>query len=132
MDNPLTPDLQNILIEDALQSYPLASLPRDMTAHVMARIQTVSAPRPFRLTWSDLVLGIVLSLCIGAIGFSLYNLPPLLIAQIRKESILFYQYILVNARWLFPAVSFSLAAVLSALTLPFLKQELMKKSVNLE
>ncbi|MGZ9223835.1 MAG: hypothetical protein ACXW4Q_17150 [Anaerolineales bacterium] len=131
MDHPLTPEQQNILIEDALQSYPLASLPRDVTPHVMARIQAIPT-HPFRLTWSDLVLGIVLSMCIGAVGFSLYHLPPLLIAQIRKESILFYQYLLVNARWLFPAVSFGLAAVLSALTLPFLKQELMKKSVNLE
>lgn len=129
MDNPLTPEQQNILIEDALHTYPLASMPRDLTVDVMARIQTIPAPRPFRLAWSDLVLAVFISLCIGALWFSLYNLPPLVVVQIRKESILFYQYLLVNARWLIPVVSFGLAAFLSALTIPYLRGELMKNSL---
>jgi hypothetical protein len=129
MDNPLTPEQQNILIEDALHTYPLASMPRDLTVDVMARIQTIPAPRPFRLAWSDLVLAGFISLCIGALWFSLYNLPPLVVVQIRKESILFYQYLLVNARWLIPVVSFGLAAFLSALTIPYLRGELMKNSL---
>jgi hypothetical protein len=128
MDNLLTPKQKNILIEDALHTYPVASMPRDLTVDVMARIQTSPAPRPFRLAWSDLVLAVLISLCIGALWFSLYNLPPLVAAQIRKESILFYQYLLVNARWLVPMVSFGLAAFLSALTVPYLRQELMKGS----
>ena len=128
MDNPLTPEKQNILIEDALRSYPLATMPRDLTADVMSRIQTVPAQRPFRFTWSDLLLGIVLSACIGAIWFSWYNLPPLVFAQIRKETILFYQYLLVNARWFVLMLPFALAGFLAALTLPYLKQELTNKS----
>ena len=128
MDNPLTPEQKNIAIEEALQTYPLAAMPRDITADVMARIQTLPVPYPFRLTWSDLALSVVISLCIGAVWFSLYQLPPMAVAQIRKESILFYQHILVNARWLVPAVSFGLAGFLAALTLPYLRQELMKKS----
>jgi hypothetical protein len=129
MDNPLTPGKKNIAIEDALRTYPLASMPRDITADVMRRIQTVPAPQPFRLTWNDIALGIVISLCIGAIWFSLQHLPPLIVAQIRKESILFYQHLLINARWLAPVVSFGLAAFLAALTIPYLRQELMKKSI---
>ena len=129
MDNPLTPEQQNIAIDDALHTYPLASMPRDMVVDVLARIQTIPTPRPFRLAWSDVVLAFVLSLCIGAIWFSVYNLPPIIVAQIRKESILFYQYILVNARWLIPMVSFSLAGLLLGVTLPYLKRELTRKSV---
>lgn len=128
MDNPLTPEQQNMVIEDALHTYPLVSMPRDISVEVISRIQSIPTPRPFRLAWSDVVLAFVLSLCIGAIWFSVYNLPPLIVAQIRKESILFYQYILVNARWLIPVVSFSLAGFLSALTLPYLRQELSRKS----
>jgi hypothetical protein len=128
MDNPLTPEQQDILIEDALQTYPLASMPREITVDVMARIQTIPARRPFRFTWSDILLALVLALCIGAIWFSAYNLPPLVVAQIRKESILFYQYLLVNARWLIPMVSFTLAGLLIALALPYLRQELLRKS----
>jgi hypothetical protein len=86
------------------------------------------APRPFRLTWIDFVLAGMLSLCVAAIWFSLQNLPPLALAQLRKESILFYQYLLVNARWLIPAVSFGMAGLLAALTLPTLRQELTKNS----
>ncbi|RPJ27882.1 MAG: hypothetical protein EHM33_06480 [Chloroflexi bacterium] len=128
MDNPLTPEKKNIAIEDALHTYPVAAMPRDITADVMRRIQTIPAQRPFRLTWNDLALGIVIALCIGAFWFSLYHLPPLVVAQIRKESILFYQHILVNARWLIPVISFGLAGFLSALTIPYLRKELMKKS----
>jgi len=126
MDNPLTPEQQNILIEDSLHTYPIVSMPRDITVDVIARIQTIPVPRPFQLTWNDLVLGIILSVCMSAIWFSLYHLPPIVIAQIRKESILLYQHILVNARWLIPTFSFGLAGFLSALTIPYLRKELIK------
>ena len=109
---------------------PWQSMPRDITADVMARIQTIPAPRPFRLTWNDLVLGIVLSMCIGAVWFSLYHLPPLVVAQLRKESILFYQHILVNARWLIPVVSFGLAAVPGCADNSISEKELMKKRAH--
>jgi hypothetical protein len=128
MDNPLTTERQNSLIEDALRTLPLAALPRDVTGQVLAQIKTVPAPQSIRLTWSDLVLGVMLTLSLAAIWFSLQNLPPLAVAQIRKESVLFYQYLLVNARWLLPAVSFGLAGLLALLTVPYLKQELSKES----
>lgn len=126
MDNPLTPQKQNIAVEDALHTYPLAEMPRDITMDVMSRVRTIPAIRAFRLAWSDLLLAFVLSLCVGAIWFSVYYLPPLIVAQIRKESILFYQYLLVNARWLIPMISFSVAGLLIALTLPYLKRELTR------
>ena len=128
MDNPLTPEGQDLRIEDALRTFPLAPLPREVTTEVLAQIQTVPAPQSFRLPWSDLVLGVILSVSLGAIWFSLQNLPPLAVAQIRKESILFYQYLLVNARWLMPVVSFGLAGFLALLTIPYLRQELSEES----
>jgi hypothetical protein len=126
MDNPLTPEKQNDILEDALHTYPVVQMPRDITVDVMARIQAVSAPAPFHLTWNDLFVSLALAVCIGAIWFSLQNLPPIVAAQIRKESILLYQQILVNSRWLIPALSFGLAGFLAALTIPYLRQELMK------
>jgi hypothetical protein len=128
MDNPVIPEKRDTLIEDALHTYPLASMPRDITADVMNRIRSVPAPRSFRLTWGDLALSVVISLCIGAVWFGLNQMPPIIVATIRKESILFYQSLLVNARWLMPVISFGLAAFLAALTIPYLRQELMKKS----
>lgn len=127
MDNPLTPEKQNSLLEDALHSYPVVQMPRDITLDVMRRIQTVPAPRPFHLTWNDLFVSLALALCIGAVWFSVQNLPPLVIAQIRKESILFYQQILVNARWLIPVLAFGLAGFLAALTIPYLRQESLRQ-----
>ncbi len=126
MDNPLTPEKQNHLIEDALHTYPVLPLPRDLTGDVLSRIQTVPAPRPFRFTWNDFTLGIILSICIGAVWFGVYNLPPLVVAQIRKESILLYQQFIVNARWLIPVICFGLGGILSALTIPYLRRELIK------
>lgn len=124
MDSPLTPEQKQVAIENALHSYPLAPIPRDITLDVMARIETVPAPGPFRLTWSDLVLGLVIALSAGAVWFSLQNLPPLVVAQIRKESILLYQQFLVNARWLIPLICFGFAGFLASLTIPYLRQEL--------
>jgi hypothetical protein len=101
-------------------------MPRDITVDVMSRIQAAPAPRLFRLTWNDFVLSMVIAICIAAVWFSLQNLPPLVVAQIRKESILLYQQMIVNARWLIPVLSFGLAGFLAALTVPYLRQELMK------
>ena len=126
MDNSLTPDKQTALIEDALHTYPVSHMPRDITADVISRIQGIPMSRPFRLTWSDFVLSTVLAICIGAVWFSLQNLPPLIVAQVRKESILLYQQVLVNARWLFPVLSFGLATFFAALAIPSLRRELMK------
>jgi hypothetical protein len=126
MDNPLTPEKQDLVIEAALRTYPLVPMPRDISVDVMARLQTVPASRPFRLAWNDFILGLVIALCIGAIGFSLQNLPPLAVAHLRKESILLYQQILLNARWLAPLLSFALAGFFAALAIPYLKQGLMK------
>ena len=126
MGNPLTPDQQTVAIEDALDTYPMELMPRPVTAEVMTRIKTIPTPRPFRLTWNDLLLAFIFSVSIGAMWFSINHLPPLVVAQIRKESILFYQYLLVNMRWLIPALSFGLAAFLSALTIPYLRRELLK------
>lgn len=126
MDDSLTPEKQNLLIEDALHTYTMVPMPRDITVDVMSRTQTVPAPRAFRLTWNDFALGIIFPLCITAVWFGLNNLPPLVIAQLHKESILLYQHILVNARWLIPAFSFGLAGFLAALTIPYLRRELMK------
>ena len=126
MDNPLTPDQQNVVIEDALYTYPVAPMPRTVTSNVMARIKTIPTPKPFHLTRQDVVLALIFSACIGAMWFSINNLPPLVVAQIRKESILLYQQMLVNIRWLIPVLSFGLAAFLSALTIPYLRRELLK------
>ena len=128
MDHPLTPETQNALLEDALHTYPVVPMPRDITLDVMARIQAIPAPRPFRFTWNDVLLSVVLAVCVGVVWFSLQNLPPLAVAHIRKESILLYQHFLVNARWLIPVLSFLLAGLFAALTIPYLRQELMKQS----
>jgi hypothetical protein len=126
MDNPLTPENQDRVIEEALHTYPMASMPRDITADVLKRIQTLPAPHPFRITWSDLALSFMIALSLGALWFSLQQLPPIMVAMIRKESILFYQHLLVNARGLIPVISFCLAGFLAALTIPYLRQELRK------
>ena len=128
MDNPLTPRNENRLLEDALESFPLASMPREITLDVLMRIRSSPQPRPFRLTWTDVLLAITLSLSIGAIWFSLQSLPPLVAAQVHKTSVLFYQYVFVNARWLIPVLLFGLAGFLGALTIPYLRQELTRQS----
>jgi hypothetical protein len=124
MDDRLTQRQKDAVIEDALRSQPLAPMPHDITLDVMTRIEKVPASRPFRFTRNDLVLGLVLISCAGAVWFAMQNLPPLARAQIHKYSVLFYQDFLVNADWLIPAASFGLAGFLAALTIPYLRRQL--------
>ncbi len=122
MDNRLK---QNALIEDALKSQPLASMPRSITLDVMSHIQKEA--RPALVTWSDFLLSLVIASCIGALWFASQNLPPILIAKLHIQGILLYQDFLVNQRWLIPAAMFGLAALLSALTIPSLIQMTMRR-----
>jgi hypothetical protein len=117
MDKQLKQDAQ---IEEALKSQPFAPMPRSITADVMARIQTVDTRRPAIITWNDFALSSVIAACIAAFWFAFQRLPPILLAKIRIQGILLYQDLLVNARWLVPAVLFALAAFLAALTIPAL------------
>ena len=122
MDNHLTPKQQDALIEDALKSQPLAPMPRDITASVMARIQVDK--RPALVTWSDFAVALVIALTVGALFITAQSLPPVVLAKLRIQGILFYQDLIVNARWLVPAVLFGAAAFFSALTIPYLRKEL--------
>ncbi len=119
MDNRLK---QDALIEDALNSQPLAPMPRSITADVLTRIQTADAKRPALLTWHDFALSFVIAACIAALWFASLNLPPIVLIKLRIQGILLYQDFLVNARWLVPSLMFGLAALLAALTIPTLLQ----------
>ena len=123
MDNRLE---QDALIEDALQNYPLVPLPRDITTSVMACIQSTPVPYPFKVTWNDFAIAFTITLCVVTLFFTAQNLPPIMLAKVRIQGILFYQDILVNARWLIPAVLFGAAAFFSALTIPYFQKQLMK------
>ncbi len=115
MDNRLE---QDALIEDALQNYPLAPMPRDITANVMARIHVEK--RPTLITWNDFAIAFVIAAIIGALFITFQNLPPVALAKLRIQGILLYQDILVNMRWLVPAVFFGFAALLAGFTIPTL------------
>ncbi len=115
MDNRLE---QDALIEDALNSQPLAPMPRSITANVMARIHVEK--RPALVTWNDFAIAFVMAAIIGALFITFQSLPPVALAKLRIQGILFYQDILVNARWLVPAIFFGFAALLASFTIPAL------------
>jgi hypothetical protein len=124
MDNRLTPQQQDALIEDALQTYPLAPIPRDITAGVLTHIKT--NPSRALITWSDFGLSLVIALSVGALFFALQNIPPIAFAKMRIQTILLYQDIIINAHWLVPTLFFGLATFLSALAIPYLRRELTR------
>ena len=124
MDNRLTPQQQDALIEDALQTYPLAPMPRDITAGVLTHIKTNSSRAT--VTWGDFVLSLVIALSVGALFFALQNIPPIVFAKMRIQTILLYQDAIVNAQWLIPTLLFGIATFLSALTISYLRRELTR------
>jgi|SRR5688572_19259147 hypothetical protein len=113
MDDLLTPKEQNLIIEDALRSYPKARMPQDITGLVLTRIRMEPEPR-FKLTRNDYLLAVALSLVLGAILFGFRSLPPHTLIQIRIHGILLWQSFLVNYRWLVPLTSIMLGASLAA------------------
>ena len=113
MDNHLD---QDALIEDALQKTPLAPMPRDITASVMARIQVDK--RPVLVTWNDFAIALVIALTIGALFITAQSLPPIALVKLRIQGILLYQAFIVNARWLVPTMFFVLAALFASFAIP--------------
>ena len=126
MDHRLTLQQEELLIEDALKSQPLALMPRSATVDVMTRIQHKDA-RPVFFTWKDALLGLVIALSLGALLFAFQNFPPLMLARLRLQGILLYQDFLINARWLVPGILFGIAAFLLVLTIPSLIQMISYK-----
>ena len=114
MDNLLTPNEQDQIIEDALRAYPLAKMPRDITESVMARLDNEPAPR-FQITRTDFILGIVFTLVLGAIIMSFQFLPAIVILQLRIQGILLWQSFLVNYRWFLPLTSITLGTLLAGI-----------------
>jgi hypothetical protein len=107
---PTQPD---ILIEDALRTYPLAEVPPKFSARVIRQIQTPHAALKFRLTWLDYALGLFLS-SLPAVGFvSWAFLPRQFLMRLQ------YQWLLLRSPALEPILVTSLVAmlILSALTL---------------
>jgi hypothetical protein len=114
MDNLLIPNEQDHLIEDALRSYPLTQLPKDLTETVMARIRNEPAPR-FQITRTDYLLTIVLTLALGGVILGFQFLPPIVLQQMRIQGILLWQSFLVNYRWLLPLISIMLGTFLAGI-----------------
>jgi hypothetical protein len=110
--------LKQDALEEALKSQPLAPMPRSITIDVMARIS--AKQHPAILTRSDFALSTIIASCIAALWFAAQNLPPILLAKLRIQSILLYQDFLVNSRWLIPSMFFGLAAFLAVITIPTL------------
>lgn len=118
MPDHLTP-ISDRLVEDALRSEPVSPMPRSITGDVMARIQGTQAPR-FQFSRNDYLLTLILTIVFSSIFLGLQFLPDYIVLQLRIQSILIWQSLLVNARWLVPALFLGLAGALAALTLPTL------------
>ena len=86
MDNLLTPNEQEHLIDDALRSYPLVKMPRDITESVMARLSSEPTLR-FQITRSDYILALVLTLVLGGIILGFQFLPPIVVLQLRIQGV---------------------------------------------
>ena len=114
MDNLLTPNEQDHLIEDALRSYPLAQMSKGITESVMARIRNEPAPR-FQITRTDYLLAVAFTLVLGGIMLGFQFLPPIALLQMRIQGILLWQSFLVNYRCLLPLTSILLGTILAGI-----------------
>ncbi len=119
MDDRLTPAEKVLILEDALRSYPLAEMPRDISVDVLARIKR--APEPFKfISWRDVAPALAISLCVGILIFSAQNFPPILLARLRVQEILMYQNFIVATRgFSMPAALLAFSASLSLLAIPY-------------
>jgi NO-binding membrane sensor protein with MHYT domain len=101
MDDRLTSQQKEAILEDALRTYPVRPLHINLTSAVMARIRSAPAPR-FQLQWNDFILSLILALCIGAVWLGIQSLPPIVMARLQVQSILFWQRVIVNAQLVLP------------------------------
>lgn len=114
MDNLLTPNEPDQIIDDALRSFPMAKMPRDITESVMLQLYSEPAPR-FHLTRTDFILAVVFTLVLGAIILGFQFLPAIVILQLRIQGVLLWQSFLVNYRWFLPLTSIVLGTFLAGI-----------------
>ena len=96
------------LIEDALQTYPLAQVPARFSGQVMKRVRaqpnTSQARMRFRLTWMDYALAFFVAL-LPPLGFGLWSiLPYQAVLQLQ------FQWQLLQWNSLQPVMALSLGA----------------------
>jgi hypothetical protein len=104
------------LIEDALESQPLAPMPRDITPDVMSRIRVNK--RRSLITWKDLAITCAIVLSMIALFVSAQSLPPAVLAKLRLEGLLLYHGFITNLRLLIPAQFTGLAWLLAGIGIP--------------
>lgn len=63
------------IVDDALQTYPLAPLPPHLHASIMAQIRTTPQLPPFRLAWLDYALSLFAA-CMTAVIIWLLQMMP--------------------------------------------------------
>ena len=100
----------NDIIEDALQTYPLAEVPPNLSQNIMQQIQQQAKKTqrnnlphiPFRLTWVDYALAFFLTL-IPLVGLVIWaTLPRLFLLRLT------FQWQLIQVSNLFPVLGISL------------------------
>ncbi len=93
----------DLVIEEALRSYPLVEEPTTLAAGVMLRIraqQIASASRPiFRLSWLDLAASLCLSLTFMFFLSLGQLIPPPIKEQVRIFALLLWQNIRLIQPW---------------------------------
>jgi hypothetical protein len=77
------------VVEDALRTYPLAPVPADLKARVMARVQPGAFLPRFAFPWLETAIGLMFSTLLTIVVTLLMEIPPA--AAMRLEnSVRFY------------------------------------------
>ncbi len=75
MANPVDPHDTDSVIEDALQTFPVADVPPGMTDAVMRRVRRFAPAPRFRLAWLDVALPTFAAALVGVALLLLFAIP---------------------------------------------------------
>ena len=92
----MTPNTENeqntqLPLEDALQSYPIATAPPDFSKSVMNRVRSSELKLQFRLTWIDYALTLFATSMIGLALILLQLVPMKWIMQVRFQAFILWE-----------------------------------------
>ncbi len=77
------------IVDDALQTYPLAAVPAHLHASIMAQIRATPQVPPFRLAWQDYTLSLFAAGMTAVIIWLLETIPAQLSVNVQQDLLLF-------------------------------------------
>src|SRR4030042_1124730 len=88
--NPSEFERSMVIVEDALQTLPLAPAPKTLRSGVMRRVRLLSAAPKFEFPWLEAGISLMLSTLLTGVAYLLLGLSPVTLMRLQQSLRIFF------------------------------------------